>query len=257
LTTRSDEGPGSAPDDDPLTVVLRPPAVHLGPLPGQFETVPPRGPGWCGPRPVPPPRARPSLSSSCRCASPGATPPAPPRSPWPRPPRPSAPPPPRRTPAPLLRANSARPRLPRPGRTGPASRAPCRRRALPPPNGRSGAPRRHRPGARRLARAERRLCRHTSAMRCARRTEWRTRRSRRSSGPAARGARPDRTRGGCLRGTVTIKSRRLAGLIDRLAPAGRTGGSAACPDQRKGEPEPGAAESGSGGPVKFLKHPMA
>ncbi|MDW8806306.1 hypothetical protein P1P68_16315, partial [Streptomyces scabiei] len=39
MTTRPDEGPGSAPDDDPLTVVLRPPAVHLGPPPGQFETV--------------------------------------------------------------------------------------------------------------------------------------------------------------------------------------------------------------------------
>ncbi|OIJ67088.1 hypothetical protein [Streptomyces mangrovisoli] len=38
MTTRFDEDPEFGPDD-PLTVLLRPPADHLAPLPGHFESV--------------------------------------------------------------------------------------------------------------------------------------------------------------------------------------------------------------------------
>jgi hypothetical protein len=38
LTTRLDEGPESEPDD-PLAVILRPPAGHLGPPPGRYEEI--------------------------------------------------------------------------------------------------------------------------------------------------------------------------------------------------------------------------
>ncbi|MDX2766367.1 hypothetical protein [Streptomyces europaeiscabiei] len=38
MITRPDEGPDFEPDD-PLTVILRPPADRLGPPPGRYETI--------------------------------------------------------------------------------------------------------------------------------------------------------------------------------------------------------------------------
>ncbi|MDX3646477.1 hypothetical protein P1P70_45370, partial [Streptomyces sp. MB09-02B] len=38
MITRPDEGPDFEPDD-PLTVLLRPPADRLGPPPGRYETI--------------------------------------------------------------------------------------------------------------------------------------------------------------------------------------------------------------------------
>lgn len=38
MITHSDEGPDHDPDD-PLTVILRPPAEHLGPPPGHYEAI--------------------------------------------------------------------------------------------------------------------------------------------------------------------------------------------------------------------------
>ncbi|MER5525359.1 hypothetical protein ABT075_12255 [Streptomyces sp. NPDC002677] len=39
MTTRFDEEPEFDGPDDPLTVVLRPPAAHLGPPPGRYEEI--------------------------------------------------------------------------------------------------------------------------------------------------------------------------------------------------------------------------
>ncbi|WP_406431423.1 hypothetical protein OHB00_04390 [Streptomyces sp. NBC_00631] len=39
MTTRFDDEPGSDGPDDPLAVVLRPPAAHLGPPPGRYEEI--------------------------------------------------------------------------------------------------------------------------------------------------------------------------------------------------------------------------
>ncbi|MEV5953270.1 hypothetical protein AB0M11_05705 [Streptomyces sp. NPDC051987] len=39
MTTRFDDEPGSDSPDDPLAVILRPPAVHLGAPPGRYEEI--------------------------------------------------------------------------------------------------------------------------------------------------------------------------------------------------------------------------
>ncbi|MFF7468559.1 hypothetical protein [Streptomyces sp. NPDC008092] len=39
MTTRFDDEPGFDGTDDPLAVVLRPPAAHLGPPPGRYEEI--------------------------------------------------------------------------------------------------------------------------------------------------------------------------------------------------------------------------